>query len=61
MEVKDVGQLRKIIENISDDYEIEMRVRRRNITNHAGFILFLRKCVRKPVVVNGILRRLFPM
>lgn len=28
MEIKNVGQLRKIIENISDDYEIEMRVRR---------------------------------
>lgn len=29
MEVKNVGQLRKIIENLSDDYEIEMRVRRK--------------------------------
>lgn len=28
MEIKNVGQLRKIIKNISDDYEIEMRVRR---------------------------------
>jgi hypothetical protein len=28
MEIKNVGQLRKIIENLSDDYEIEMRVRR---------------------------------
>lgn len=28
MEIKNVGQLRKIIENISDEYEIEMRVRR---------------------------------
>lgn len=27
MEIKNVGQLRKIIENIPDDYEIEMRVR----------------------------------
>lgn len=29
MEIKNVGQLRKIIENLSDDYEIEMRIRRR--------------------------------
>lgn len=29
MEIKNVGQLRKIIENLSDDYEIEMRVRRK--------------------------------
>ena len=29
MEVKNVGQLRKIIENLSDDYEIEMRVSRK--------------------------------
>lgn len=29
MEVKNVGQLRKIIENLSDDFEIEMRVRRK--------------------------------
>lgn len=29
MEVKNVGQLREIIENLSDDYEIEMRVRRK--------------------------------
>lgn len=28
MEIKNVGQLRKIIDNLSDDYEIEMRVRR---------------------------------
>lgn len=27
--IKTVGQLRKIIESLSDDYEIEMRVRRR--------------------------------
>lgn len=25
---KTVGQLRKVIENLSDDYEIEMRIRR---------------------------------
>ena len=29
MEIKNVGQLRKIIENLSDDYEIEMRIRRK--------------------------------
>lgn len=29
MKVNNVGQLRKIIENLSDDYEIEMRVRRK--------------------------------
>lgn len=29
MEIKNVGQLRKIIENLSDDFEIEMRVRRK--------------------------------
>lgn len=29
MEIKNVGQLRKIIDNLSDDYEIEMRVRRK--------------------------------
>lgn len=29
MEIKNVGQLRKIIENLSDDYEIEMRARRK--------------------------------
>lgn len=29
MEIKNVEQLRKIIENLSDDYEIEMRVRRK--------------------------------
>lgn len=29
MEVKNVGQLRKIIENLPDDFEIEMRVRRK--------------------------------
>lgn len=29
MEVKNVGQLRKIIEKLSDDYKIEMRVRRK--------------------------------
>lgn len=28
MKIENVGQLRKIIENLSDDYEIEMRVRR---------------------------------
>lgn len=28
MDIKNVGQLRKVIENLSDDYEIEMRVRR---------------------------------
>lgn len=27
MEIKNVGQLRKIIENLSDDYEIEMRIK----------------------------------
>lgn len=27
--IKTVGQLRKVIENLSDDYEIEMRVRRK--------------------------------
>lgn len=29
MEIKNVGQLRKIIENLPDDYEIKMRIRRR--------------------------------
>ena len=29
MEIKNVGQLRKIIENLPDDYEIEMRIRRK--------------------------------
>lgn len=29
MEIKNVGQLRKIIENLPDDFEIEMRVRRK--------------------------------
>lgn len=29
MEIKTVGQLRKIIETLSDDFEIEMRVRRK--------------------------------
>lgn len=29
MEIKNIGQLRKIIENLSDDFEIEMRVRRK--------------------------------
>ena len=29
MEINNVGQLRKIIENLSDDYEIEMRIRRK--------------------------------
>ena len=29
MKVKNVGQLRKIIENLSDDFEIEMRIRRK--------------------------------
>ena len=29
MGIKDVGQLRKTIGNLSDDYEIEMRVRRK--------------------------------
>lgn len=28
-EIKTVGQLKKIIENLSDDYEIEIRVRRK--------------------------------
>lgn len=28
MDIKNVGQLRKVIENLSDDYTIEMRVRR---------------------------------
>ena len=32
MEIKNVGQLRKIIENLPDDFEIEMRVRR-NLTD----------------------------
>lgn len=27
--IKTVGQLRKVIENLSDDYEIEMRIRRK--------------------------------
>jgi len=27
--IKTVGQLRKVIEDLSDDYEIEMRVRRK--------------------------------
>ena len=27
--IKTVGQFRKVIENLSDDYEIEMRVRRK--------------------------------
>lgn len=29
MEIKNVGQLRKIIENLPDDFEIEMRIRRK--------------------------------
>lgn len=29
MKIENVGQLRKIIENLSDDYEIEMRLRRK--------------------------------
>ena len=29
MKIENVGQLRKIIENLSDDYEIEMRIRRK--------------------------------
>lgn len=29
MKIKNVGQLRKIIENLPDDYEIEMRIRRK--------------------------------
>lgn len=29
MEIKNVGQLRKIIENLPNDFEIEMRVRRK--------------------------------
>lgn len=27
--IKTVGQIRKVIENLSDDYEIEMRIRRK--------------------------------
>ena len=27
--IKTVGQLRKVIKNLSDDYEIEMRIRRK--------------------------------
>lgn len=27
--IKTVGQLRRVIENLSDDYEIEMRIRRK--------------------------------